>query len=47
MQGLWVRVSNYVLFLSYFLILKPSVDGFAELPATLVNELGLSYRYSF
>ena len=31
---------NNVSFLSYFLILTPSVIGFAELPATLVSELG-------
>ena len=28
-----------VSFLSYFLTLTPSVNGFAELPATLVSEL--------
>ena len=27
-------------FLSYFLTLTPSVNGFAEIPATLVSELG-------
>ena len=27
-------------FLSYFLTLTPSVNGFPELPATLVSELG-------
>ena len=31
---------NNVSFLSYFLILTPSVNCFAELPATLFSELG-------
>ena len=31
---------NNVSFLSYFLTLTPSMNGFAELPATLVIELG-------
>ena len=30
---------NNVSFLSYFLILTSSVNGFAELPATLVTDL--------
>ena len=33
-------IFNTVLFLSYFLTLKPSVNGFAELPATMAGELG-------
>ena len=39
---------NYVSFLSDFLTLTPSVNGFAELPATLVSELdchvGIHFR---
>ena len=36
-----VRVSNNVSsFLSYFLTLTLSVNGFTELPAALVSELG-------
>ena len=31
---------NSVSFFSYFLTLTPSVNGFAELPATLVSERG-------
>ena len=33
-------LSNSVSFLSYFLNLTPPVNGFTELPATLVSELG-------
>ena len=38
---------NYVLFLSYFLTLTPSVNGFAELPATLVSERGCHVGINF
>ena len=34
-------------FLSYFLTLTPSLNGFAELPATLVSELGCQVRITF
>ena len=34
-------------FLSYFLILTPSVNGFAELPATSVSELGCHVGINF
>ena len=47
-MGLWVRVSLInVSYLSYFLILMPSVNGFAELPATLVSELGCHVGINF
>ena len=38
---------NNVSYLSYFLILMPSVNGFAELPATLVSELGCHVGINF
>ena len=38
---------NDVLFLSYFLTLTPSVNGFAELPAILVSEHGCHVGISF
>ena len=37
-MGLLVRPFNTVSFLSYFLILTPSANGFAEQPARLVTE---------
>ena len=39
MVSLWVC--------SYFLTLAPSVNGFAELPATLVSELGCHVGIQF
>ena len=36
-----------VSFLSYFLTLTPSVNGFAELPATLISELGCHVAINF
>ena len=38
---------NNVLFLSYFLILTPSVAGFAEIPRTLVRELSFHVGINF
>ena len=36
-----------MLFLSYFLTLTPSGNGFAEIPATLVSELGCHVGINF
>ena len=38
---------NNVSFVSYIITLTPSVNGFAELPATLISETWLSCQYSF
>ena len=38
---------NNVSFFSYFLILTPSVNGLAELPAALVSELGCHVGINF
>ena len=40
-------VFNNVSFLSYFLTLTPSVDGFAELPATILVIFASPKTYSY
>ena len=44
-MGLWVRVS--LIMCRFSLILTPSMNGFAELPATLDSELGCRFGIQF
>ena len=46
MKGLWIHVSDNVSFLSYFLTMTLSVNGFPELPATYVIgcHVGIHYK---